>query len=456
MKKLIATLCIFFLGLGIVKASSFQYEVDWKNDDISIKAIQQYIKVDGGYLSGGYVGAQDAYVVKFNEAGEEVANVGLPGDTVVGLYDWNGYYYAIVDSYWMVNVFKLNKNTLEIEDEMYTEAETIGWEYIIEYDDNMVYLTTIMYDEFGGMYDYDFDEDFLFMMIDLDEWEYDYEPFEYTDDDDIDFSQYYNTFSKEYELYIKELNRGRTPFDVKTNGEYNVVVGRNNDSPLSGGYIAVYSKNNTLLKEYNGPASTMWYTDVAIDDNYILAVGPNNNTIDVFDFDANLVESIDLGDQYDGTKAFNLYGIVATEGYFSTSYWVCDLRDDGCAENCIQGIIKFNRLYEVEYKTDGNGEVKANKVRLNGGEMVEFTVTPKEGYVLDAVRVTDKHGNVLIFTDYKFMMPYADVTIEASFKKEVINPNTLTGIATLMLVVVSIITLIVTIKNVKKIQWIRG
>ena len=456
MKKIII-LCVLFLGIGIVKAKDFNYDFNWKNDDVSIKAVQTLIKVDDGYLVGGYVGAQDAYVAKFNDAGEEIANVYLDGDTVVGLYDWNGYYYAIVDDYWMVSIFKLNKNTLAIESATLTEAETIGWEYVIEYDDNMIYLTTIMYDDFGGMYDYDLDEDQLFMKIDLDEWTYVYEPFEYTDEGDIDFSSYDNTFSKEYGLYIKELDRGRTPLDVTTDGTYNVVVGRNSDDMLSGGYVAVYNKNNSLLKEYNAAASAMYYTDVLITNDYILAVGPNYNNIDVFDFEANLVTSINLGEQYEGTKAFNLYGLAETEGGFTTTYWVCDVREsDGCAYNCITGIINYNIIYDIEIKTDDNGEVKASKVQSNGGELIEFEVIPKEGYVLDSVKVTDKDGNVLVFTDYKFTMPYADVIIEASFKKEIINPNTLTGIATLTLVVVSLITLIITIKNIKKINWIRG
>ena len=81
-------------------------------------------------------------------------------------------------------------------------------------------------------------------------------------------------------------------------------------------------------------------------------------------------------------------------------------------------------IYNIETKTDGNGTVEADHIEAEGGTVVKFTIKPKEGYVLGEVKVTDANGNVVTFTDYTFIMPNANVLIEATFIKEESNPNT--------------------------------
>ena len=89
--------------------------------------------------------------------------------------------------------------------------------------------------------------------------------------------------------------------------------------------------------------------------------------------------------------------------------------------------------FVIETKTDGNGEVKAEKIQARGGEVIKFTVTPNKGYVLSEVKVTDSLGKVVIFKDYTFTMPNANVLIEAKFVPE--NPNTKAFISYLIIVI---------------------
>lgn len=105
-------------------------------------------------------------------------------------------------------------------------------------------------------------------------------------------------------------------------------------------------------------------------------------------------------------------------------------------------VLYFNLIHEVLTKTDGNGTITATKVNAYWGDAVEFTITPKEGYVLSEVVVTDANGNVITFTDYKFTMPNADVTIEATFS--VANPETYAfiGITLVVLLVAGIMFVI--------------
>ncbi len=86
-----------------------------------------------------------------------------------------------------------------------------------------------------------------------------------------------------------------------------------------------------------------------------------------------------------------------------------------------QILIKLNVEYEIATKVEGQGEIKAI-TKSGAGSGVTFEVTPKPGYVLSVVKVTDAAGNVITFTDYTFTMPSSDVLIEAVFVPS--NPNT--------------------------------
>ena len=113
-------------------------------------------------------------------------------------------------------------------------------------------------------------------------------------------------------------------------------------------------------------------------------------------------------------------------------------------------LIKLNLDYAVETKVEGQGEVKVISRSGAGGE-VTFEVTPKPGYVLSEVKVTDALGNVVTFKDYTFTMPSSDVLIEVKFVPE--NPNTV-DILFLVLPFV-IIGGIAAAMMYKKVSWLR-
>ncbi len=106
--------------------------------------------------------------------------------------------------------------------------------------------------------------------------------------------------------------------------------------------------------------------------------------------------------------------------------------------------------YQITPKVQGEGEIKVIDRSAAGGE-VTFEVTPKEGYVLSVVKVTDAAGNVITFTDYTFTMPSSDVTIEAVFVPG--NPNT-TDIAIMGIIIVGILFGAIAVINYKKVKRI--
>lgn len=165
------------------------------------------------------------------------------------------------------------------------------------------------------------------------------------------------------------------------------------------------------------------------------------------------------------------------EGYewlWGTTYWTrtadpdwdniyfVDTLGDLCASEYCEGVVGAgirpvvtiaaeDVVYKIHTKTDGNGIVTADYIEAKEGTIVKFTVEPKEGYVLGAVKVTDANGNTIIFTDYTFTMPNANVTIEAVFLP--INANTSDSILIMLIIMVLIgFATITTIKKTKKLR----
>ncbi len=64
-----------------------------------------------------------------------------------------------------------------------------------------------------------------------------------------------------------------------------------------------------------------------------------------------------------------------------------------------------------------NGTVTADKESCPEADEVTLTVTPDEGYQLDALTVKDADGNDVKVTNNQFEMPLTDVTVTATFKK---------------------------------------
>ena len=84
--------------------------------------------------------------------------------------------------------------------------------------------------------------------------------------------------------------------------------------------------------------------------------------------------------------------------------------------------------YTVTVDSAKNGTVKADRTSASKGTTVTLTVTPKDGYELDSLTVTDKNGDTVKLTrksdtQYTFTMPASKVTVEASFTKIAEQPK---------------------------------
>lgn len=157
---------------------------------------------------------------------------------------------------------------------------------------------------------------------------------------------------------------------------------------------------------------------------------------------------------------------------WGTSYWLRTIDEDyymfnmntlgdlcltdKCSQDLSRGLRPLvtmsatNINYPIETKIEGKGTIEVNTFAENGEE-VQVTITPKKGYDLKEVKVTDAEGNVLIFTNNTFTMPASGVTIEAIF--EISNPNTSATNITI-LILLGMCSIFAMKKHIKRIKWL--
>ena len=91
------------------------------------------------------------------------------------------------------------------------------------------------------------------------------------------------------------------------------------------------------------------------------------------------------------------------------------------------------KRYDVTLADTDNGSITATHKRASKNSTVSITATPDEGYVVDAVTVTEKDGDKVEVTKkdnnkYTFKMPASDVTVKATFKVAPTEPEQPSGL----------------------------
>lgn len=252
------------------------------------------------------------------------------------------------------------------------------------------------------------------------------------------YSSYeYNQFS---ELYFYNFKNQKISLIFEDNisikghyydGEYYYVSGYDDNGAL----LYKFDENLDLKWEYRlNEEDTSFKSMTIIDNNiYILKQSTkydngfdrhNNgfshrNEIFVIDSDSALIQKYEISNDELTNSEFHII-METNNGFLIAGEKLID-------RDIAHGVIaEYTIIHDIETKTDGNGTVEADHIEAEGGAAIKFTVTPKEGYVLSVVKVTDSNGNVVTFTDYTFTMPNANVLIEATFVpiKEESNPET--------------------------------
>ncbi len=85
--------------------------------------------------------------------------------------------------------------------------------------------------------------------------------------------------------------------------------------------------------------------------------------------------------------------------------------------------------YTITVNEATHGAVTASAAAAKQGTEITLTVTPDEGYQLDALTVVDEENNAVAVNNFKFSMPASNVTVTATFKEKETGSYTLNPIA---------------------------
>lgn len=300
--------------------------------------------------------------------------------------------------------------------------------------------------------------------LELDKWE----TMEYKEED---FDTYFPDLSTEYKIMEKwmgqlsgdiELTNDYIDFDVTThvyddkiitsgmryslNVQEGDVGGSEEEYEMPfAGVIKIYDKEGKIVFEQTNK-NYMKFFEARIMGDYVVAIGlsestmmGNSNTstlgndIVVYDLEGNLLQTIETEGSYVFLNEISS-GFVAThvescqqienqpdpisEDPLGVPFTV-DSKAGNTYAVCTYNTEAYYLPLNIETKVIGEGKGTIEAVKSGRkGEEITFKVTPEKGFVLGEVRVTDKDGNTVVFTDNTFTMPNADVTIEAIFLPE--------------------------------------
>lgn len=121
--------------------------------------------------------------------------------------------------------------------------------------------------------------------------------------------------------------------------------------------------------------------------------------------------------------------------------------DDLATENCSYTLYKYTYPnYEIKKETTDEGDITISNDKAYPGDVVKISVTPKDGYVLKKIVVTDESGKEIeVSDDGTFIMPEGKVKVSAIYNK-IVNPDTTSACYVVLgiILVISVGTLIVT------------
>ena len=295
--------------------------------------------------------------------------------------------------------------------------------------------------------------------------------------------------TREFSELIAKEDSSLAVYNVEKNNFgtfYVIVVKENTEEKILNVEVREYDKDKNLISKkniYNDAyvpsqyfSPDISYKKEKLEDYYIEAYAVDDvSIINIYDKENNLVKSLNPlpeQDENPNGRALSLSqsigkiiailptnnGFYLVSSSWTTNYPLTSTIDETKNIPDAKGIVgttifaKYSFDYVINTITDGNGSIKCEKVIAGNGEEVQFTIEPKEGYVLSVVKVIDNEGNVVEFNDYTFTMPNRNVVIEAQFTKtptEEKNPET-ADIAIIICIAIILSGVTLTYLNVRK------
>ena len=423
MKKYFLTfIFMFFMFFGFVNAKSEYYDFVWEHDWVDnheISGIIDAVDTDNGFIAVGFAGSDpvEYAIMSFNKDGSYNNMITYKDTKLVKVLEDNGKYYAfgineVLNGFVVIQLDGTGKvlKTLEVpvinevhvdEDDAFYVSVVDEQFYIYDFYYYSVYYSTIKVEKdlssFVEIHQNDWDEevtaavdDYYNLHVFYQKYIFDGTPENYEVTDSIPYKDGFLVANVDWDDEISYIYYEKDGVQIWKTELDGIFVKS----------IIPYKVENIILISQNE-----W--------------GTTNESIGIFDTDGKKIADDDLANYYpeisDTDDYLPEFFIELNNGFMIAS----SKTGDGFATR----LMYFSRIYNINTVVKGEGTVEVIESSAPYKE-VTFKITPKDGYVLSVVKVTDKNGNVLLFTDDTFTMPSADVIIEATFVKEEKNPDT--------------------------------
>ncbi|MBQ8534526.1 MAG: hypothetical protein IJ463_02450 [Bacilli bacterium] len=247
--------------------------------------------------------------------------------------------------------------------------------------------------------------------------------------DDIEFTK--KALGKKFEVY--DALKDKLYFFYRIDIFDNVsVVYYQADDYYCHAYI-VDNDSYELIMDYN---SELYEYFSVYEKNGLIFLCTADYNLRIYNLDGELVDSFAIESEwfnkdefgYCGSFVVNKYAVHKDKLFLTYRYLSCPKRYGVKDASELEVVQKddpyprvFTHVYDINFDVikveSNNGDFTYETVEDDGESYVELKITPKDGYSVEEIIVTDVNGNRIEVTNNKFIMPMSDVKVEVKYVK---------------------------------------
>ena len=248
-------------------------------------------------------------------------------------------------------------------------------------------------------------------------------------DDDLLLTK--NTLGIRYELYDNLTNKNLSINYIRETNGYFVVYYKDSNYDY---YISLYDNEFNEILKFN--VFHAYDVFIYVHDNLIYVM-ETPKMIDLYKLDGTKLETLNISyesiDEFYHDEWCTAIDVFDIEIINNDLYLVYLPSEDGCRKRInfsdvnefakiTQGPLPFTLKYKIDFDVEtvssSNGEFTYEEVVSDDGKSyVDLKVTPKDGYSVEEIIVTDINGNRIEVTNNRFLKPLNDVKVEVKYVK---------------------------------------
>ena len=357
------------------------------------------------------------------------------------LYEEDGKYYFLnlqsedIDGADGLKVYDSNNNLIKSdflvnEEILESEEDAFNQRTFLEYNRLMMYLyeNSLLFKDDDNVYFVSFEYEDIFII-----------PLNGGEQQDISFTDDLTLtkrlLGKSYDIFMYLTSLDNYVNNIVESDGYYVAEYYDNDN-YQNRYLGIFDKNANMKLKINSEKTFKTFAYVYDDLVYVMN---NSNTISIYKMDGTKIQDLTISHPLidDFEVEHNCETVVPFSFYIKNNelFILYEYSTFGCpkrialdsyedyndlsrelARSSGSFTLKYSLDFDVETVSSNNGEITyENKVDEDGKSYVELKITPKNGYSVEEIIVTDVNGNRIDVTNNKFYKPMNDVKVEVKY-----------------------------------------